>query len=341
MADVNTWPEPMRTLIVNILVTVATLILIALLGELILRELVSSGEFQDYAHPKKNVKSGHVYAPRFIKSQNPRLFVEFDPTDPQVNALGMRGALPSQVKARGVTRIAVLGDSVAFGYGLSDEQSFPRVMEASLNQEGNHVETLNFGVCGYGLEAYPEVYRLKARQFKPDLVILAYILNDPAPTEAVFTAIGSEMKQTSRLKHIAQVSVLAAWVNDLASKAMDNYQSTKQFNEGYFKPENQQVISGRLAELYHLTQADGVPLVVFIFPYFHNMQHYQLQGVHDVINNLLQQQGIAHHDLLEDYRSFDGPSLRLEPADYAHPNAEGQRIAAEAIEKYLKQNKML
>lgn len=333
----------MRQFLINATVVLVSLLVLAAVGEGVVRWLQHNDYLVDYRKPNKKQKSQpqRVYAPKFRPSPNPKLFVEFDPADPQVNALGMRGPLPSKQKSPGVFRIAVLGDSVAFGYGLKDEDSFPRMLETSLRQQGFKVEMINFAVCGYGLEAYPEVYLSKARDFKPDLVLLGYVLNDPAPTSVVFDAIGAQMKQKARLKRIAKYSQLLAWLMDTYNKAADSRANTRLFNEGYFQPENQQQIGARLAELQAVTSADQVPLVTFIFPYFHDMQDYPMEKVHMVLRQLLKQNGMAHHDLLEEYRSHDGIALRLEDGDYTHPNAEGQRIAAEAIERYLKKEKML
>lgn len=333
----------MRQFFIHFLIVLFVLLTLAATGEGVVRLLQYHDYLVDYRRPGKQPQSQpqRVYAPRFISSANPKLFVEFDPADPQVNALGMRGPLPARQKAPGVFRIAVLGDSVAFGYGLKDEESFPRLLEASLRQQGYSVEMINFAVCGYGLEAYTEVYRSKARDFKPDLVLMAYVLNDPASTAGVFESIGAKMKQKTRLKHVAKYSQLAAWLIDTYSQAVDSHQSTRLFNEAYFKAEHRAVLQPMFQTLHDEVAADGIPLVSFVFPYFHSMQKYPLEKVHGVLHELLQQTDIPYHDLLEDYRSHDGIALRLEPGDYTHPNAEGQRIAAEAIERYLEKEKFL
>lgn len=333
----------MRPFFVHAAIVLAPLLLLLGACEVTVRVLQQQGQLVDYSRPNKKQKSQpqRVYAPKFRPSANPKLFVEFDPADPQVNALGMRGPLPSTSKPSGVFRIAVLGDSVAFGYGLKDEESFPRILEQSLKQKGKAVEIINFAVCGYGLEAYAEVYRTKARDFRPDLVLLGYVLNDPAPTSVVFEAIGAQMKQRAKLKRIAKYSEFLAWLLDTWNKAMDVRQSTKMFNDAYFKPEHREQMRPLLQDLHDVVAVDHIPLVAFVFPYFHDMQDYPLETTHQVVHELMQNAGIPVHDLLEDYRAHDGIALRLEPGDYTHPNAEGQRIAAEAIERYLQKEKFL
>ncbi len=345
----------MRSYLLNTIVVLVTLLCMAVLGEITVRVLQHYEYVTSYGKPptkqrvetKNRVKNS--YNIKYVKSENPKLFVEYDPADPRVNKLGMRGPVPALSKAKNVYRIAVIGDSVAFGFGLPDTDSFPRQLERLLNQHSiesgtSHSKTfeiLNFAVSGYGLEANSEVYRTKVRAFKPDLVILAYVLNDPLSNKASFKAIGDTMIQAQKLHSVGKVSQLAAWLLDTYRQASDSYISTKKFNEMYFKPEYKQVIDDNLALLHTEIMSDGVTLVAFVFPYFHDLSNYPLKHVHAVIDASLQHAGISHHDLLDEYRSHDGLTLRLEPNDYTHPNAEGQRIAAEAIENYLKKQKLL
>lgn len=331
----------MRQFLVNTAVMLFTLLLIAVAGEITVRGLQKNGYLADYRKPQKKQKSQHVYAPKLISSSNPRLYVEVDPADPQVNRFGMRGKEPLFIKRSDVLRIAVIGDSVAFGYGLKDEDSFPRMLEASLQQKGLKVEVINFAVCGYGLEAYPEVYRTKIRSFKPDLVLLAYVLNDPGKVSDFVQSVGSGMKLKAKIRRIAKTSQFAAWILTSYFKALENFRNTYMFKLMYFHEPTRAFIDEKMKELHQQTANDKVKLVTFIFPYFHNMQHYPLTAAHEVVSQVLAREKIPYHDLLEDYRPHDGIALRLEEGDFTHPNANGQRIAAEAIERYLEKEKLL
>lgn len=88
-----------------------------------------------------------------------------------VSGLGFRGPEPV------APRVACLGDSTTFGWGVSDAQAWPSVLGEELG-----VEVLNAGVPGYssyqGLATLDRVLALK-----PDVVVLAYMIRDadPAP----------------------------------------------------------------------------------------------------------------------------------------------------------------
>jgi acyl-CoA thioesterase-1 len=64
-----------------------------------------------------------------------------------LKALLLFGAAPA-VQAADVCRIAVLGDSLAAGYGLPAEEAFPARLEAALQAEGYECEVQNAGVSG-------------------------------------------------------------------------------------------------------------------------------------------------------------------------------------------------
>lgn len=96
----------------------------------------------------------------------------------RVNSEGQRGPEVSRERTQDKLRIAVLGDSFAWGWGVAEEDSFPARLERLMPW----TEVINFGVVGYG----PVQYLLQADRvlaFQPDLVVVAFCLgNDFADT---------------------------------------------------------------------------------------------------------------------------------------------------------------
>lgn len=335
----------MRSLFANLLISIFSLLFFYGAGELTVRVLQHTGHLPDYARKPQNTdeqKQINANNPKLRKSDNPKLHVEYDPSDTRVNALGMRGPMPDSEKPADSYRIAVIGDSVAFGFGLTREQSFPFLLEEHLRkQTGKTVEVLNFSVVGYGMESYLEVYSQRVRPFHPDLVLLSYVLNDMTPPSAVFVVIKDVMKDQAQLKRLARYSQFAAWCVVTWREAVNKASGDHSFTAQYADPATATRMHEQLATLQQETANDHAQLFAVIFPYFTELDHYPFNNMHDVVNNAMQQAGVKHYDLLNAFRNRDAATLQLQAGDITHPNAEGNRLASEAIAEQILQQQFV
>ena len=129
-----------------------------------------------------------VWKGNYQLSKNPALRYELAPGSrdgrSKINSLGMRDREYASSKPPGTFRIAVIGDSIAFGLSVDEKWSFSTQLEGLLENyyrgEGEPVvEVLNLGVTGYSFTQVLETLRSRALDFDPDLVVYAYSLNDP------------------------------------------------------------------------------------------------------------------------------------------------------------------
>jgi len=72
---------------------------------------------------------------------------EFQGWPVTVNALGLRGPEVVLPKPEGRRRVACFGDSITFGYGVGDAESYPYLVGAALSATG--ADAVNAGVTGY------------------------------------------------------------------------------------------------------------------------------------------------------------------------------------------------
>jgi hypothetical protein len=88
------------------------------------------------------------------------------------NASGYRGRELPLPRRGDTTRVVVLGDSVAFGLGVSDDETFTH----RLNARDNGIEAGNFAVQGYGPDQELLVLMHQGLVAEPDVVVLAFCL---------------------------------------------------------------------------------------------------------------------------------------------------------------------
>jgi hypothetical protein len=95
------------------------------------------------------------------------------------NSQGFRGVKEYSADQHiGVYRAIVLGDSVALGHGVSDEDTFSSILESRLCR-ARPSEVINMAVSGFGsAEELVQLINIGFRYY-PDLIILAYFPNDP------------------------------------------------------------------------------------------------------------------------------------------------------------------
>jgi hypothetical protein len=82
-------------------------------------------------------------------------------------------------------RIAVIGDS--FSATTPSSLTWPTALERLLNEDSSlsslvtkkSFKVLNFGLDGTGFVQWPDVYKYRAEQFRPDMVIVNFMWSDP------------------------------------------------------------------------------------------------------------------------------------------------------------------
>jgi lysophospholipase L1-like esterase len=289
------------------------------------------------------------------RSDNPRLRFELRPggvaraeVEYRVNQLGLRGPETTTEKPPGVRRVAVLGDSIAFGYWVSDEQGFARQLERLLNQapgaEGR-VEVLNFGVPGYNLEQEIEALRARALAFSPDLVVVLFCLND---LEGLFSyELGLVQERTERGRTVAgrarewlvAGSRLFSWVEYRLTEleARRSFVKAKNPLAGplYAEAVSQQrkALQGQLAVLRSLAASREIPGIVVVVPVLGDrFDRYTHRELHRAVAETAESESLAALDLLDCFSAYEFRDLRI---DVVHPSPLGHRVAAHAVRDAL------
>ena len=151
-----------------------SIILTALGGELLVRLLIPAETFWPlHSNIYQTVENeiGYIHQPNLHRNAFGVVV--------RTNSLGFRGPEWSLQKSPGTYRIALIGDSHAFGFGVVFEQTVGEVLaELLTNDSTRQYEVLNFAANGYNSQQQLAVLRHYVLSFQPDLILVIASSND-------------------------------------------------------------------------------------------------------------------------------------------------------------------
>ena len=93
----------------------------------------------------------------------------------------MRRTTSFPPKSDGRLRIIIVGDSLTYGYGVREEETYAMQIEAALKRDFD-VEVLNLGVSGHQSEDILKKVKEYTPLLQPDLIVYGVCLNDFLPS---------------------------------------------------------------------------------------------------------------------------------------------------------------
>jgi hypothetical protein len=269
-------------------------------------------------------------------SQEPRW------SEAQRNSMGYRDYEHSLAKVPGMYRIAVLGDSVVKGFGVPDhERTYSSVLEARLRASGIRCEVMNFAVEGYNTQQEVETLEDRGLRYAPDLVILAYVLNDRSwPAHDLYRLMLEQERRTGRVSG-TRLSPL------LARSALYRFLRFRVFEqlggEARRDPRIERLVAmveGDTVELYmgvlrDLKAKHGFDVMVVVFPYLRFESGYSFRNEHSWVAAAAVKNGLNHLDLFEDFVRCAQESQAPIAQDIVHPTAVGLECAARSTAEYV------
>jgi lysophospholipase L1-like esterase len=209
---------------------------------------------------------------------NQHCYTKVDRKPVRVNSRGTRGPEFVVPKPPNTIRILSLGDSRTFGWGLSEEATYSRILErhvqAALGSR-KRVEVINAGVNAW---AYPQMttfFRDHALRWQPDLVILAEGNLWTQFSENADPAFVKEVLRRVRLKNLARRSALYHFVvevqlKDFYEKHRTRFIPVQPQNDDSFKEHQKKDVNGlaqeAIEQLCALAISNGVQPVLVYMP---------------------------------------------------------------------------
>lgn len=301
--------------------------------------------------------------PDVVYELKPRISGTFQNKLIQTNSQGMRDQEYTVTKPPDTFRIIGLGDSIMFGWGVDESESFLSVLEQNLNNPQKDPETgsenasymnpetvlhsagsstyevLNMAVPGYNTALEAFVLRDKALQFEPDLVIVNFISNDFNLPNFMQTPV-----KFLNLHRFELFKIINAGWNTLIGKQVDSLigmdlkdrfgASKEEIDNDPTIPDVYKDIAGipgfeRAMDLIGRISRDrGIPVLI------------AAQALPDqlpVVTRQCELNGMQFFDIneaftryIEDHRISDQDNFRLSHRD-THPNARGHEIIGQLL----------
>lgn len=281
----------------------------------------------------------------------------------RTNARGLRGPLVAYPRTPGRIRVLVLGDSIAFGYGVGESQSVGARLGARLAARGVPAEVINSAVPSFNVEQEVAYLVTEGWRYRPDWVILAVCWNDindksgvrVTPEGWLATGEGKPAGGAVRLAQtpegyalrnaIKRSRLLYAATEGLRGlrerRSPDDHsrfredilegRSTPRVDRGWARMEKS------LAELARQARDGGFRVLVVTFPMPLALEReYPRSSYPSRVHQLASASGLPWLDLAPTFReAYRGHDSLFIPYDGDHPNARGHDRAAEAIVRVL------
>ena len=272
----------------------------------------------------------------FQRSQDPELVYELKPNSEipgidekvVINPDGFRDDPFPSTKKEGVYRMILLGDSVAWGYGVDAKDAFPQLLEKGINEQvtdaSHPVEIFNLAVMGYSTAQEARLLETRGLEYEPDLVIVAYVLNDPDEVDGGL----------KRYFNPPRVYLWDSLVRFHRWWAAERIGRTR--GGGY--PEVVHTlywdeVKKNLDRFQRVSEKSHIPILFVQIPALNwEGDRYPEWNLEKRLAEEFEKRGFWVHPLWPAFRGTDAKSLRY---DYWHPNQEGHKIIADDLLEYM------
>jgi lysophospholipase L1-like esterase len=110
-----------------------------------------------------------------------------------VNPEGFRGPVLPRVPPPAALRVAAVGDSATFGWGVGDDETYPALLATKLARSfpGRRVEVWNAGIPGFSTFQGSRLLEREVLARRPSYVVLSFGFNDSRPAASTDAALAA------------------------------------------------------------------------------------------------------------------------------------------------------
>ena len=309
-----------------------------------LRERLSEGSIAHLIQPTN--APGLIY--ELKPSNSGRLLASQIDTGPDGYRIDPEAVAP--LDGAPASRMAFIGDSTPFGWGVEYRQSYPELVRTRLEARlGSRIELRNYSVPGYNTEQELELLRQRVVPYRPDVLFLHHDPNDSDPVGFGF--------------NMSPDYLAPEYGDNLLSSALLKLAIREQRlrrNRRAFEYDNQvavtdgNIVGGSLYDR-HVKALEsiassakdlGTPIVAILFNgRIAADEGYQESEIYKTVHRRIQQRMEAMGFIVLDLFPFYQSKMKQEgwkdltpvwrmPGD-SHPNPAGHRVIADALTEFV------
>ena len=278
----------------------------------------------------------------------------------RTSADGFRDRVYPRERQPGNLRLALLGDSVTFGFGINEEDTLPRQLERELNARfDGRIEVMNCGIYSFNATQQAAHLRYRVADFHPDLVLFVTTVTDASGGDIVgderkhdtwevrwtkrlgltsgrFSPAGTSVPPAQR--RMLALRQRSALVDYLANRTF-TWMHSRVMSAGYLRDwlpgsPGRAAVAAAYADARALGAERGFEVQVALYPVLDRLDDYALGPVTAAVREICAQQGLAFHDLLPALAGQDARALQAHAHD-KHPNGRANRLVAVHLAREL------
>ena len=251
-----------------------------------------------------------------------------------LNSLGCRDREWSIEKRAGVRRIAFVGDSFTYGWGIERiEDRFTERIAARFEQrDADTIEVMNVAKPGWGTQDQMAPVANLVTRFRVDEIVLCYVPNDiekRLPRSDEFDPIRPpeprlfDPDRSCLLDHLYR----RIWVPRVATVRGYHDWLARGLNDG----ELWRTHTHDLSDIARFCRENGATFRVVLLPFIRTGgESYVASSIHKKLADFLRQIDVEVLDLLPSVTGHESAGLTVNRHD-AHPNEQAHKIFANAI----------
>lgn len=239
---------------------------------------------------------------------------------PKITEDGLWDEPHAIAKPKNTLRIVVLGDSVPNDPSIPFAERFWKRMEAKLRTQfpERAIEVINVSCEGYNTVQEVRLLERVGLKYQPDLVVLAYVLNDPFLQDGAYRRVGNSYF----LFQLGPIMKLATGNTTCPLFA--------RMHRGYAF---ELAVRNSLTRLHILAQLHHFDVIVATLPVLERFDDPACLGVYDMVLGIAREEGFGTTRVVD---AFAGEShtAYLKPwdkHDITHPNSAGHERMAQKL----------